>query len=300
MLKDLGYEAYLALYDQTLRSLRENIFAKLGDQTEYFLFIDFCREELDTSKNCRGSLFSHQELAIASFLGFDEDVIVFQEKGLLERDGMIGAFQANRTQFDCRSRLVDDIRKAVGRKWRNDWRRKLVLEQADDPDCEAVPRMCGATGFFFHVRAKNRHIRATARNCYAYLRTIRNTLTNEARPFEAAELRWAGYQFPTAIIPPGNCTRRFDAVWFNSASPHRPLFNIFSDWPRSIPRLQGPGQWVLEYEVVSDNVPGSILPLRLEIGPANSVRFGGSKPVEITQLPDAEIDRFNSSRTAAT
>jgi len=299
MLDGLGYEAYLAVYDQTLRSLRENIFAKLGDQTEYFLFVDFCREKIDASGNCRGSLFSHQELAIASFLGFDDDVLVFQEKGLLERDGMIGAFQANATSFSDRSGLIDVIKKRVESQWRKDWRRKLALDQADDPDCEAVPQQCGATGFFFHIRAKNRHIRATARNCYAFLRSVREAPTSETRSFEAAELMWAGYDFPNAIIPPGNCPRRFNAVWFNSASPREPRFKIFSDWPRNIPRLRSPGAYVLEYEVVSDNVPGSILPLRLDLGPANSVRFGNHQPVEITQLTDAQIGRFNSTRTAA-
>jgi hypothetical protein len=299
MLDGLGYEAYLAVYEQTLLSLRENIFAKLGDQTEYFLFVDLCREKIDASGNCRGSLFSHQELAIASFLGFDDDVIIFQEKGLIERDGMIYAFQANATSFSDRSGLVDLIKKRVENQWRKDWQRKLVLDQADDPDCEAVPQQGGATGFFFHIRVKNRHIRATARNCYAYLRSVRDALTDDSHSFEAAELRWAGYHFPSAIIPPGNCTRRFDAVWFNSASPGDPRFKIFSDWPRNIPRLRSPGAYVLEYEVVSDNVPGSILPLRLDLGPANSVRFGKSQPVEVTQLLDAQTDHFNSTRTTA-
>jgi hypothetical protein len=299
ILNELGYEAYLAVYDQTLRSLRENIFAKLGDQAEYFLFVDLCRERLDADGNCRGSLFSHQELAIASFLGFDNDALVFQEEGLLERDGMIGAFQANATSFPNRSGLMDVIRKRVESQWRKDWRRKLVLEQADDPDCEAVPQRSGGTGFFFHIRVKNRHIRATARNCYAFLRSVRDASTSETRAFEATELRWAGYDFPNAIIPPGNCTRRFDAVWFHSASPRDPRFNIFSDWPRNVPRLQSPGSWVLEFEVVSDNVPGSILPLRLDVGPANSVRFGESQPVEITQLTDAQINCFNNTHTAA-
>jgi hypothetical protein len=281
MLDDLGYEAYLAVYDQTLRSLRENIFAKLGHETEYFLFIDFCREKIDEKENCRGSLFSHQELAIASFLGFDNDVLVFQEEHVLKRDGMIGAFQANAFPFRDRSGLMDQIRTQVESQWRKDWRRQLTLEQADDPDCEAVPQESGATGFFFHIRVKNRHIRATAHHCYAFLRSVRDAVTNETRSFEAAELRWAGYDFPNAIIPPGNWTRRFDAVWFNSASPRDPRFKIFSDWPRNIPRLRTPGSWVLEYEVVSDNVPGSILSCAWTSVPATVFGSGNRNPSQL-------------------
>jgi hypothetical protein len=70
-LVSLGYDPYVAAEQQSLRSLRENIFTSLRD-SEYFLFVDFARERLlagdGTALDCRGSLFSHQELAIASYL----------------------------------------------------------------------------------------------------------------------------------------------------------------------------------------------------------------------------------------
>src|SRR5438874_9303687 len=68
-LEELGFDTYIAVQRQSLRSLRENIFEHLRD-AEYFLFVDFPREELipldGTQHERRGSLFSHQELAIAS------------------------------------------------------------------------------------------------------------------------------------------------------------------------------------------------------------------------------------------
>lgn len=300
MLEGLGYEPYLARYEQSLRSLRENIFGKLRDQTEYLLFVDFRREKIN-EKEFRGSLFSHQELAIASFLDLgEEDVIVFQESGVLKCDGMIGAFQGNATEFTDRSELVETIKQRVGEKWRNNWRRKLVLEQADDPNCAAYRQTSGTTGFFFHVRVKNRHICATARNCYAHLRSIGEAATGQRTPFEAAELRWAGYPLPNVAISPGECFRRFDAVWFDSARPQCPQFNIISDWPRNRPSLRGPGQWALEYEVISENVPGAIIPVDLEVGDDGTVRFGQSlPPVKIAQLDDSEISHFNETRSAA-
>lgn len=299
MLETLGFEPYVAAYDQNLRSIRESIFGRLRDQTEYFLFIDLCREKINTGA-CRGSLFSHQELAIASFLELDNDILVFQQQGVLHRDGMIGAFQANATSFQDRSDLLEKMEERVKEKWRSDWRRKLVLEQADDPDCEAVLQKSGTTRFFFHIRVKNRHIRATARNCYAYLRSVRDAATGQTKPFEAAELQWAGYRFPNAIIPPGKCSRRFDAVWFDSAIPQYVGFDIFSDWPRNMPQLRGPGSWALEYEVISENVPGSTITLSLDVGADNKVRFGQSQPpVEITQFSDSQICLFNETRTVA-
>jgi hypothetical protein len=77
----LGFECYVAVAEQSLRGLRENIFAQL-ESSDYLVFIDFKREELKVNGGlpiCRGSLFSHQELAIASFL--EIPVLPLQEKG---------------------------------------------------------------------------------------------------------------------------------------------------------------------------------------------------------------------------
>jgi hypothetical protein len=264
MLAEENFEPRLATHDHTLRSIRENIFQRLS-KTEYFLFIDFRREKIEDNPGAyRGSLFSHQELAIASFLELNEDILAFQEKGV-NRDGILGETQVNAASFSERAELPEKIKQQVQEAWRNDWRRQLVLEQADDPPCELVPQFSGTTGSFFHLKVRNRHIRAAARNCYGYLRSVRDVVSNKTSPFEAAELRWAGYCFPNAIISPRECYRKLDAVWFDSGDPLRPRFNMFSDWPRCLPNLCGPGLWELEYEVISENVPGSRLRLSMEV-----------------------------------
>jgi hypothetical protein len=80
----LGYDPYVATEEQTLKGVKENIFSQLTS-SEYFLFIDFRRERIDELDLCRGSLFSHQELAIASLI--DMPLIAFQEEGVLREDG---------------------------------------------------------------------------------------------------------------------------------------------------------------------------------------------------------------------
>ena len=97
-LEKLGFDPYIAVAEQTLRGLRENIFEQLR-KSEYFLFVDFKRELLVSmeSQVCRGSLFSHQELAIASFLNID--VLAFQEKGVKQTDGLLQFLQTNCISF---------------------------------------------------------------------------------------------------------------------------------------------------------------------------------------------------------
>jgi hypothetical protein len=94
---NLGFDTYLALEQHTLRGLKENIFKHLVD-SEYFLFVDFKREELNNSNNFRGSLYANQELAIASFL--EKEVIAFQQKGIRHIDGMLSSLQLNPIR-DC-------------------------------------------------------------------------------------------------------------------------------------------------------------------------------------------------------
>jgi hypothetical protein len=172
VLIDLGFEAYLAGEVQSAKALRENIFAELRE-TEYFLFIDFRRELLSGPPECiyRGSLFSHQELAIASYL--DLDILPLQEDGVKKLDGMLGHIQANATKFNDRSQLPDLVRKKVAENgWRNDWRNQLTLEESSPPSGVAHHRATNRISCFFHLTVRNHHSRVTARNCYADLRRI--------------------------------------------------------------------------------------------------------------------------------
>jgi hypothetical protein len=275
-LKDLGFEPYLAIQVQSARSLRENIFDKLRD-TEYFLFLDFRREQVLTRSGkaeYRGSLFSHQELAIASFL--DVEVLAFREDGVIPLDGMLGHFQVNAIPFGDRQALPELVRREmVNQGWQNRWRNQLAVRQATPP-FDRVTQVGGGEGIFFHLQVTNCHRRVAARNCYGYLRSVTDVGTNEPVEFEGAEFKWAGYTLPNAVIPPRS-HRKLDAIWIDPANPERPMFRAFADWSRCTPALVGPDSWELEYEVLSDNVPGCRMSVRLELGPdPRQIRFGES------------------------
>jgi hypothetical protein len=76
-LRQLGFEPWIAVANQTLSGIQEFVFDALKN-SEYFIFLDFKRERLEGT-SFRGSLFSHQELAIASFLGLE--LLAFRESG---------------------------------------------------------------------------------------------------------------------------------------------------------------------------------------------------------------------------
>src|SRR5437773_503907 len=113
-LEELGFEPYIAVEEQTLSGLRENIFRQLRI-ADYFVFVDFKRERLvprgrtgrSTGLQHRGSLFSHQELALASYL--DLPLLAFQEKGVKEDDGILRFLQANASPFKDRHLLPNVV-----------------------------------------------------------------------------------------------------------------------------------------------------------------------------------------------
>jgi hypothetical protein len=89
ILESKGFDPYIAVQEQSLSGLVENVFHNQLKKSEYFLFIDFRREKLKAGKKpkYRGSLFSHQELAVATFLGFGERFMGFVQEGIA-RDGI--------------------------------------------------------------------------------------------------------------------------------------------------------------------------------------------------------------------
>jgi hypothetical protein len=264
-LRDLGFDFYIAVQEQTLRGLKENIFGQL-EKSEYFLFIDFKREPLEIkgSPICRGSLFSHQELAVASYL--DIEVLAFQESGVKPLDGVLGFLQANAIPFSDRSKLPELTSEKVQERvkngaWDPQWKNLLTLEReaTQSSDANRIEHASGQqpnifAARFFHIDVCNRHRNKIATNCYAYLEKAINVETSREIPFKTVEYKWAGYTLPNAIILPRQA-RRLDAFWIAHRAPTKLWFNAFVDSTEYIPSIEGEGRYELTYVVAAENFP---------------------------------------------
>jgi len=178
-LQELGFEPYIAVEEQTLSGLKENLFPRLRDY-EYFVFVDFKREKLvprgktglvwSPKLQHRGSLFSHQELALASFL--DLPLLAFREKGVKEDDGILRFLQANATPFTDRNLLPSVIAAEVQRRrWSPNLRNELVMER-DNPEQHEDHQTTAGPRRFYYVHVRNLHHHKTATNCYVYLEKV--------------------------------------------------------------------------------------------------------------------------------
>ena len=202
-LSKLGFEPFVAVMEQTVEGLKNNLFRQL-ETSEYFLFIDFKRDQFANSAEHRGSLFTNQELAIASFLVLE--AIGFQEEGVRRLDGMLGAMQLNAESFADRSALVAQVLQRVDERWTTGWKNGLRFETSQPSHNDAF---VGKNPCRFHfLSVHNLHNRKSADNCQVFCKSLRRLGSDRDLLKAATELKWTGYPYPEARIRPGTSPSR--------------------------------------------------------------------------------------------
>lgn len=253
-IKDKGFEPYIAIQQQTLKGLKENIFNELSS-SEYFLFIDFRREKISDADSqndiYRGSLFCHQELAIASFL--EIPILGFQEDGVKPDDGILQFVQANSTRFTDRHTLDDVVAGQIDKKeWKPNWKNQLVIDRDPAQFTDAFHAQVQKDARYFHINVRNLNPHKHARNCYAFLEEVYDLSKGNIMPVKTVELKWEGYLLPYVTILPSSY-RNIDGFYVFHDHPYIPHFSPFTDASTFVPKIKGAGDYKLTYIVVSDN-----------------------------------------------
>jgi hypothetical protein len=265
-MEKMGFEPYVATEEQSLKGIKENVFAKI-EESEYFVFVDFKREKLENGEY-RGSLFSHQELAIASF--FDKDILAFQEKGVKKNDGILGTIQGNSIAFSDRPLLASVIADKISQlNWKTDWRNELAIDRNER---EYTDGHRNDTGWrrWYHIEVENLHYKKIALDCIAYLESSKNVLTGEEKHFTPVEFKWRGLNVARTVIPP-HYTRGIDAFLVPHKTPNVAYFAInhtlvdFGGFYEEY-SLRGPGRFEINFVVFSINFSPIRRTFLLDIG----------------------------------
>jgi len=271
-----GYDAYVAINDQTTEGLKENILAKLSE-SEYFIFIDFKREELvsasGTNREFRGSLFANQELAIA--ISQNKRIMAFQEAGIVQTDGMLKVVQVNPICFPDRAgiiaRVIGEVRSRTAHGlWDPKWRDEIILyrEESDTKDVYYAGDI-NKPARFFHIRAENRNIYKTARNCICFITEIINIEDGRRSSPELVEIKWKNITSADIYIPPSG-TRKFDGfhILKNRLDLAYLGYNRYIiDYPPIDQeyQLKMPGHYDISYMVHSENFRPACATFRFEL-----------------------------------
>ena len=275
---DFGFDPYVADLEHTQKEVMAAVLDRL-ESSEYFLLIDFKREKLKRglfrTRVYRGSLFTHQELAIATFLEIEQ--LRFSEEGV-EWNGISRLLQGKPIQFSDRNHLLRLVRERITKaNWTTGWQNGLRI--ADIVGIDTVPRSNGETAEFYHVAVENLHKRKMALDCRFFCELFAADST--AAPPQAlrdhVEQKWAGVLCNQAVaIRPNKGKRRACALFIerNAAGRRSGVyfhqFNINTDSAEAATACP-PGEYRLKCSVVSANFPSAQREFKLAIDSAHNV-----------------------------
>ena len=248
-----GYSVYVAINVQRLEDINNAIVKELSS-SDYFIFIDFRRERINWA-NCRGSLFSHQELALSYYLGF-ENTILLKEQGVCI-EGFLKYIQSNPKEFKKRSEILSLIQEEVSaRSWSPRYSRHLTIE-----GIEKLPRPIrygDHTGEYnsvtvFECRVRNNRSYASAMHTSAVLRRI-NGLPLQ----DTSYLKWAGLWetvgYSQIIFPQSE--GRLCLLQIDNNNPLSVLLQSARDVVPRDPIISGPiGKYKLNYQIFAESFP---------------------------------------------
>ena len=180
-----GFDVYVAIRAQSIQDVNSGIINELK-RSDYYVFVDFRREKLGgcASREYRGSLFTHQELAIATVSGF-ERVLFFREKGV-KLEGLMRYMGANAIPFDSEEDLVNALAAAFReRAWRTDYSRHLIAAKLTWSATSISVPWFGNTwfsGYFLFLDIENRRRDQAAFDTIARLEFIQPAGSKRRQP----------------------------------------------------------------------------------------------------------------------
>ena len=284
--REYDFDVYVAGDKISSQGVKEAVFERL-ESSEYFLFIDFPREELDDGREKldsgpykRGSLFTNQELALAVYLGLP--FLGFRHKDVRERDGLLKFIQADFPEFDTSMELLRKVREYVGKhEWVSGWRNELRMTRREGEWDDAGQivghdpksgRLMQRMARYFHTDVQNLHNRKTALGCVANVDRILNADTGKEIEFRPSEVKWAGIGAPAVSIRPGK-RRQMDTFFVYHDEPTTIWFVTHSDSGYFLPPVGDVRNLEVEYEVSSENMGPARITVAISVGQTiNDVR----------------------------
>jgi len=123
-----GFEVHFAIDVQSIPEINSGIIGELKN-SDFYLFVNFCRDPIGRDEKdhveYRGSLFSHQEFAIAYALGFDDKILVVNQKGA-KKEGLLKYFGCNAKEFSGPGDCVAVVQRVLKRaRWQSGYSRRL-------------------------------------------------------------------------------------------------------------------------------------------------------------------------------
>jgi hypothetical protein len=261
LLQAEGFAPYVATQVQTILDLNGEVILELK-KSDYYLFINFRREPLGRGE-FRGSLFAHQELAIAYSLGFDK--MLFLNQAGVRSEGMLRYIISNVPEFKTCADVQNAVKRAVrSAGWVPSYSRNLFVHGIR---WGPVVRYRDHTGespvSVLYADIVNGRPDLGAIGTVARLSTI-VTGNRRTASTDRSHLKATAYPGYEQTIFPGS-HGAFDILALAKDRPHTVALNSALDVvPRSA-LISSPGEYVLEYEVFAQSFPLLTFSVQLQL-----------------------------------
>ena len=230
--------------------------------SDYYLFIDFLRTP-DDSQDLACSLFTHQELALAHHLGF-QDMIALQQRGA-PLEGFLKYVLSNPECFDGEADLTDKIKSLVkARGWCSTYSRNLVMAELKTYGPLVYQDHTGPnTMKVWNAKIENRRPDVAAVRTVCILGEIESGAGGPYPSPDRSYLKWSGQAtYENTMLP-----RDFGEVTLCCTHQNEPglfLVSARDVVPRS-PILRENGRHLLRFKVFSEGFPLLTFAVRFDI-----------------------------------
>lgn len=254
LIESLGFKTYFSINIQSLddvMSIIDNL-----KQSDYYVFIDFKRKTyLRKKKNqIPISVYTHQELAIARDIGFDDPILIC-ENGI-NVEGFLKYILSNPLYFNTESELLALIENDIkNKKWDKFYKRNLIPKLSTPLSASVNYRdhswENGSQQEVWYLFIENKRKNQMARNVQAILDHIILPNGQSISP-DAAPLKWAGFSGYSATIFPEReahfdafCVIKNVGIYLHSLADVIPRQSIINSY----------GNYKFEYHIAADNFP---------------------------------------------
>ena len=278
-LEEKGFVAHVAVGTQNLTDVNTGIIDQLRT-SDYYLFIDFRRELLPSNNGTqglyRGSLYTHQELALAYSFGFEK--CIFLQQTLMESKGIGQYVLGNPRQFENHpDALAIGQQEVQARQWVPTYSRHLKPTKI----CPATPyypidyaygphRRCEG---IWHCYIANTRTEDAASDVLVRLNRLSDVAGNNLPLQDRSRLKWSLASGYDRTIFPGDC-EAFDAFAFDAGNwTHVYMHSSRDVWPQQ-PIIDKTGTYILDYQIFSKGFPHLELTIRLGVTGDQSTTSG--------------------------
>ena len=251
MLRGLGFDPYVAARVQSILDLNGEIIGELK-RSDYYIFINFRREQI-VGGEYRGSLFAHQEAAVAYSLGFEKALFLHQRG--IRSEGMLAYIVSNVPCFDQLADVVQSVREAVCQAgWVPTYSRNLIVSNLRwGPQVNFRDHTGEGSVQVLHADIENRRPDIGSIGTVARLSAI-IVNGNRAESPDKSHLKASGQPgYEQTILPRSHGA--FDILALALGRPHTLVLNSALDVRPRCALICEPGEYIFEYEVFATGLP---------------------------------------------